>query len=133
MLSKFSLATCFLFGLLLAGCGPRPVTGGTTGTLRAGGELLGEIQVNVHKLEGSTLKLIGFGVTREDGTFQLVQPGAAGNLWLNPGEYRFTVESVGAPYAFPDEYTKPETTPLKTVWPSSGNVLALEIPAQFVP
>lgn len=119
-----------LFAMALAGCdGVKPVTGGTKGTLRCGGELLGETQVNVYRLEGTSLQLAGFGVTNLDGSFELVTNGAKGALRLTPGEYRFTLESAGAPFQFSHEYTQADSTPLKVSW-SAGDVdLKLEIPA----
>lgn len=113
---------------LFTGCGPRPVTGGTPGTLRAGGELLSDIQVNVFQLEGGTWKPIGFGLTGLQGEFALFTPGAQGPLTLIPGNYRFTVESAGAPIFFPPEYAQAETTPLTITWPTSTSLLTLDVP-----
>jgi hypothetical protein len=113
----------------LAGCGGvKPVTGGTIGTLRIGGELLSEIQVTVHEVEGTSMQAVGFGVTDRDGLFELVTNGAHGPLILPPGEYRFTLESAGAPVQIPKEYTQPDTTPLKVSWSGGDDDLNLDVP-----
>jgi hypothetical protein len=113
----------------LLGCGVRPVTGGTKGVLRSGGAPLGDIQVTVHEADGSAWRAVGFGVTAADGTFELVTNGAAGPLWLSPGEYRCTLESVGAPVQIPKVNTLPDTTPLTVTWSVGDLSLNLEIPA----
>ena len=121
-----------VWGLLVlaiacAGCGDvKGVTGGTKGTLRCGDELLSEIQVNVYRTEGNTLEPAGFGVTNDDGVFELVTSGAKGPLRLSPGEYRFTLETAGAPVAFPDSYANPESTPLGVTWSAGDEELELE-------
>ena len=110
------------------GGGARPVSGGTNGMLHSGPTLLSEIQITVHQVEGSATKPIGFGVAGMDGAFQLISPGATGPLQLAPGEYRFTLESVGAPVVIPKEFTQPETTPLKVNWTGSEAKLDFDIP-----
>jgi len=114
----------------LPGCGRvKPVTGGTIGILHAGDDYLSDIQVTVHKVDGSSLQPIGFAVTAADGSFELVSNGAKGALWLSPGEYRCTLESAGAPVQIPKEYAQPDTTPLKVSWSAGDDELNLEIPA----
>ena len=113
-----------------SGCGGvEPVTGGTTGTLHVGRELLSDIQVTIHRVEGGSTEPIGFGVTRFDGSFELMTNGAQGPLWLTPGEYRFTLESSGAPVEFPKQYHQAATTPLKVSRSSAEETLDLKIPA----
>lgn len=110
-----------------AGCGDvKGVTGGTRGSLRCGREQLSEIQVNVYRVEGSALRLEGFGVTNVDGEFELVANGARGPLQLVPGEYRFTLETAGAPIAFPTPYSSAESTPLAVTWSAGDEELELE-------
>lgn len=129
MLPKLSQLVLTLCLLLSLGCGgAHPVTGGTNGVLHSGPTLLSEIQINVHQVGESSTKLIGFGVAGMDGAFQLVSPGAAGSLRLAPGEYRFTLESVGAPVVIPKEFTQPETTPLKVTWTDSEAKLDFDLP-----
>lgn len=112
------------------GCDGSPaVSGGTEGVLRAGAVTLGEIQVTVHRMDGPTPRAVGFGVSGLDGRFNLIQNGAAGPLWLTPGEYRCTVESVGPDMLlFPPQYAKAESSPLKVVWSGTEQALDLDVP-----
>ncbi len=114
----------------LPGCGgSQSVAGGTKGVLKVGGEAISEIQLTVHQVEGGSTKPVGFAVTTADGSFELLKTGASGALWLTPGEYRFTIESIGAPIQFPQEFGQPESTPLKAVWSANNRELTLEGPA----
>lgn len=122
----FCLAVLSLTTLIVSGCGSSSATGGTRGTLRIDGLVLSEIQLTVHRMDGNSTEPIGFGLTMADGTFELLQPGAVGPLWLAPGEYRITLESIGPPIAIPREYTLAETTPLKASWTANDDVLKLE-------
>lgn len=119
-----------LLAIALLGCGgPRHVAGGTTGTLHAGSVQLGDIQVTVHRVTGATTEVMGMGITRSDGRFELVQPGARGPLHLASGEYRVTVESVGpVPLRFPREFGSAEKTPLRVEWTTESSQLDLEVP-----
>ena len=127
MFQKYMLV--MLLVLAAAGCGGvESVAGGTRGTLLADGAPLSEIQITVHHVDGSTTQPVGFGVTAFDGSFELFANGAQGPLWLEPGEYRCTLESVGAPLQIRQEYTQPETTPLKVSWSQTDQSLKLEIP-----
>jgi hypothetical protein len=119
-----------LMTTLLIGCGgARHVAGGTSGTLHAGSVLLGDIQVTVHRVDGTTSEVVGMGITRHDGQFELVQPGAKGPLHLVPGAYRVTVESVGPmPLRFPKEYGSSDRTPLHVEWTAENAQLDLEVP-----
>jgi hypothetical protein len=120
----------FLLTLFLAGCGPQPVTGGTGGTLRFGGTPMSEVQITVHQPAGAGWEAIGFGVATTDGSFELVTSGAAGPLVLAPGNYRCTLESVGAPLAIDPQYAQAATTPLEIAWPTSDGRITIDIPAQ---
>ncbi|MCC9605732.1 hypothetical protein LOC68_21470 [Blastopirellula sp. JC732] len=124
ILASFALVT-------LVGCGPTPVTGGTTGVLTTSGNPLGEMQVNVFRADGLDMP-IGFGTTAADGSFELVQPAAAGPLVLTPGKYRFSVESIGSPVLLPKKYGSATTSPLEVEW-RSDQPLALDIPGLKLP
>lgn len=119
-----------LLTTMLIGCGgPQHVVGGTTGTLHAGSVMLGDIQVTVHRVAGTTPEIVGMGITQASGHFELVLPGAKGPLHLTPGEYRVTVESVGpVPLRFPKDYGSPEKTPLHVKWTADNTQLDLEVP-----
>lgn len=126
---------CMLMILLvvLPGCGGvQPVAGGTTGTLRAGGEFLAEIQITIYQVDGNSFRPVGFGVTDREGWFELVTNGAKGPLWLSPGDYRCTLESAGAPVEIPKEYAQPATTPLKVSWSAGSSELDLDIPTAML-
>jgi hypothetical protein len=109
----------FLFTVsLLSGCSdaPAPATGGTPGTLTFGDGVTSDINITVHRSSAGSFHPIGFGLTDVEGKFILYQTGAAGPLWLDPGDYVFTLESVGPAIAFPKEYLRPQSTPLKLSW-----------------
>jgi hypothetical protein len=129
MLPRSRFVALVVVAAALAGCGVRPVTGGTKGVLRCAGKLRSDIQVTVHQVDGNSTQPIGFGVTTNDGSFRLVKTNASGALWLSPGEYRCTLESAGAPIRLAKEYARPDTTPLKISWSASDSSLDLEVPA----
>jgi hypothetical protein len=123
-----------LWLVVLAGCGgPKPVTGGTPGMLTYRGKLPSDIRVTIHRVDGTASEPIGFGVTANDGTFQLVTNEARGPLRLSPGEYLCTLESVGSPIRIPREYTKPGSTPLKVSWSAADKSLDLDVPEASTP
>lgn len=121
-------AALILCGVLAIGCGPRPIVGGTRGSLRGGEQPLGEVQVSVFASEQGVWTLIGSAITTDDGGFALVTPGAQGPLQLPAGEYRCTLESAGAPIRIPPEYLQPETTPLRVVRSDDAAPLELATP-----
>jgi hypothetical protein len=122
------LLLIFTTGVMLSGCGGvQPTVGGTAGTLSIGDELLSDIQLTVHHVEGQETKPIGFAVTDVDGAYQLMTNGAHGPLHLGAGEYRFTLESAGAP--FKKDYSDPQKTPLKVTWSGDETILTLQVPA----
>ena len=124
----FRLAGLGLMVLLsLSGCGERTVTGGTPGTFTIDGEKYAEIQVTIHRTKGEQVETLGFGVTDEEGKFLLLKNGAAGKLFLEPGEYRVTVETIGPDVAIPNKYLKAETTPLRVVWTGKEEQLSLNV------
>jgi hypothetical protein len=129
MWNKPAIVSLAIIAAALVGCGPQPVAGGTPGVLRAGGNPVSDIQITVYEADGEAWRAMGFGVPGADGAFELVTNGAAGALWLPPGEYRCTLESVGAPVRIPKEYAQVETTPLTVSWSESDEMLTLEIPA----
>lgn len=91
---------------------------------------MSDVQINVYRrTEAGTFESVGFGVPAIDGGFQLYQPGAAGPLWLLPGNYWLTLESAGAPIEIPRDYTTPETTPLRLEWSETDRLVDIEIPA----
>jgi hypothetical protein len=114
------------------GCGPTPVVGGTRGSLRDAGGQLSEMQITVHRSDGGAWHPIGFGVTADDGSFALVTNGAQGPLLLPPGDYRCTLESVGAPVQIPAEYVTADSTPLQVTWSAGSASLDLAVPVALL-
>lgn len=103
------------------------VAGGTRGVLRRAGTGLREVQIHVHR-DGEPTP-IGFGISTEGGTFELYQPGARGPLHLAPGDYAFTLESVGPePIPLPRETGDPQRTPLRKSWTDTDVSLELNLP-----
>ncbi|MCB1513069.1 MAG: hypothetical protein KDJ36_19405, partial [Hyphomicrobiaceae bacterium] len=81
----------------------------------------------IHRVEGEQMKTMGFGVTDAEGKFLLLKNGATGKLFLEQGEYRVTVETIGPNVAIPSEYLKAETTPLRVVWTGKEEQLSLNV------
>jgi hypothetical protein len=126
---RLEIAVLLVLTASLSGCGGvKPVTGGTPGLLHSGSTLLSDTQVTVHKIEGGVSTSIGFGVAGPDGSFELVTNEAKGPLRLAPGQYRYTLESVGTAVVIPKEYTSADTTPLVLPWSADDSRIDLDIP-----
>ena len=129
-----SILAIFLFAIsLLNGCSnaPAPAAGGTPGTLTFGDGVTSDINITVHQNSAGSFQPIGFGLTDIEGRFILYQTGAAGPLWLEPGDYVFTLESVGPSIVFPKEYLSPQTTPLQLSWTADSNSADLTVPQKL--
>jgi hypothetical protein len=120
------LTSCVLLFavVILSGCGVKPVTGGTRGTLSSSGNPLSDVQITLFRNDKG--ELYSFGSGQYSRWRQLVTNGAMGPLDLEPGEYSCTLESVGAPIVIPEEYLRSDTTPLKLDW-KNEETLKLEI------
>ncbi|MBS0260349.1 MAG: hypothetical protein JSS02_00220 [Planctomycetes bacterium] len=117
--------------VLSLGCGgPQPTPGGTIGTLQIAGQPASDMHVTVFDSAEQPLAKLGFGITDQDGAFELFTNEAKGSLWLKDGEYVFTVESAGSPLTIPAEYQQPETSPLRITWSESQQELNLNIPGE---
>ena len=102
--------------------------GGTSGTLRAGDITLPDFEIMVY-LQGTESPL-GMGTTGSDGRFLLFAPNATGPLWLQAGEYAFTLEALGVDSPRIDRtYGDIKKTPLKLKWDPTSKSLDLRIPA----
>ena len=114
---------------LLSGCGdaPAPTAGGTPGTLTFGDGVTSDINITVHRNSAGSFQPIGFGLTDVEGKFILYQTGAAGPLWLEPGDYVFTLESVGPSITLPKEYFSPLSTPLNLSWTADSTSADLKV------
>ncbi len=103
---------CLALSLLLGCQGKQSTPGGTPGVLTMkNGQPLPDIQVSIFS-ESHPNQILGVGVTGLDGTFVLRDPEAHRPLWLAPGKYRLTLESVGSiPLRMPESWSKPSKTP----------------------
>ena len=129
-----SILTVILFTIsLLSGCGdaPSPAAGGTPGTLSFADGVTSDINITVHRNSAGSFQPSGFGLTDVEGKFILYQNGAAGPLWLEPGDYVFTLESVGPSITLPKEYISAQTTPLKLSWTSDSKSADLTLPQKL--
>jgi len=117
-------------GFLVVGCDrPRATPGGTQGTIHCEGVALDSVQVNVFRREGAAFRAMGFGVSGTDGRFQLVRQNADGPLWLEPGDYTFTLESVGpVPLHWSAHFQDPGTSSLRCSWSATDESLDLDVP-----
>jgi len=114
---------------ITAGCRSEGVVGGTTGRLRSEGKPIEGVRLSIDRIDGGHRERVGFGVSQLDGSFRLYQEGAAGPLWLTPGEYSVTLESEGTTVReWPGEFSDPVKTPLKINWSGTEKSLELEIP-----
>jgi hypothetical protein len=84
------------------------------------GEPVLDLQVVVYS--AATGDKAGFGVTGDDGRFELVTEGAQGPAELEPGQYRATIESVGAPVELPPQYLDPLATPVHFDWEEDSEI-----------
>lgn len=117
----------------LAGCGSATtIEAGSTGFLWFGTEMLNDICVVVHRNDGADFQTVGFGTTDNAGHFELLTPDGQEALHLEPGDYTFTLESVGPPVQFPEEYLQPESTPLKVTWTAEMSSLDLVAPEELI-
>ena len=121
-----------VFGCLL-GCGSATVSkDGTAGALWFGTETVGDICVVAHRRDGVRFQQVGFGTTDQSGFFNLLKIGGQDPLLLEPGDYVFTLESVGPQIDFPTVYLQPELTPLKVAWSTGMTMLDLQAPEQLI-
>ena len=120
--------------VVLAGCGggSAPAKGGTPGTLTFGSNVSSDIRVSIHRSVSGGFEVLGFANTAADGTFVLYNSGATEPLWLEPGDYAFTLETIGPPVEFPEEFTRPESTPLKVTWASDMSSIRLDAPPELL-
>lgn len=115
--------------LVSAGCGPTPIAGGTPGVVHVAGGTLADVQVHLHRLEGGLPARVGSGVTNVRGEFDCIRADGSGPLRLEPGDYVFTLESVGpTPLLWPPEYTDASKTPLKKTWAAADTRLEVHVP-----
>jgi hypothetical protein len=127
----FALAVAVV---VLPGCGggASPAKGGTPGKLTFGSAVSSDIKITIHRSAAGGFEELGFANTAVDGSFVLYNSGATEPLWLESGDYAFTLESIGPPVEFPDEFTKPDSTPLKVTWTSDMTSISLDAPPELL-
>lgn len=134
ILRTLKFITPMLMAGFLCGCSgaTSPAKGGTAGALMFGPEVTSDILVTVYKKSDIGFQSIGFGTTAVNGSFILYNNGATEPLWLEPGDYAFTLESIGPPVKFPAPYQKPESSPLHVNWNSEMPSLVLQAPENLL-
>lgn len=123
------IAFLILYLLFQVGCSQNPalVEGGTAGSLVAGETPVPDVEVKIYAVGDSTP--LGFGATNHEGKFRLVLPKGEGPFWLSPGDYVFTLESLGpVPPPLSPAYTNASKSPLKATWQEGDLALDLKIP-----
>ena len=114
--------------VLACGCGrTTELPGGTKGILLVQGMPVEEIQINVFR-QGAASSL-AFGISDYAGRFELRHPESLEAVWLEPGEYKITIESVGEYYLrWPSPYSNPAETPLQHTLSGREEEFRVEIP-----
>lgn len=132
---RFLFVTWVMLNIVwAAGCGGRGTRGGTRGSLRSDRGILPDVEVTVYSGLPEQRVQRGSGVSTGDGTFSLHQPDGKAPLWLEPGEYAFTVQSVGPdPMVFPSEYNDPRRTPLLHTLTGTSDSVDLVLPVPQPP
>jgi hypothetical protein len=111
-----------LIGCLLGCSSPTVSKDGSAGSLSFGTQTLG----------GASFQSIGFGTTDQAGFFHLMKSGGLDPLILEPGDYVFTLESVGPQIQFSEEYLNAELSPLKATWSAESTSLDLKAPEELI-
>ncbi len=134
MTYRWNLFAALLSLLCIVGCStsPAPAKGGTPGMLTFADGVTSDINVTVFRSLDGGYQQAGFGTTGLEGAFVLYQMGAAGPLWLEPGNYVFTLESIGPPIVFSKEFRSPQTTPLKITWNADSKSVDLYVPQKLL-
>jgi hypothetical protein len=92
------------------------------------GSPLSQIELTVYNDEGFLGDAIGYGSVGDDGSFELINVSRTGRLELDPGQYRFTIESVGADILIPERYADPKKTILRVRCEPDAPIM-LEVPS----
>ncbi len=135
IMSKKQIAGPLLILLFtLAGCADQaPTSPGTQGELLSAGGPLPEMKLTVYRVEGQQFTAIGSAVTGWDGRFGLYNLDASEPLWLVAGEYRFTLESAGAPIKVPTKYLKPDSSTLVYHSPGQEQPVTIGVKENLLP
>ncbi len=138
----FSLLTAILCMSLGCGRSHRSTAGGTPGqVVTASGHPLIDVLVRFHShseaqsaekddaQEAKMAEGIAMGSTDLGGNFRLTTPDAKSAVWLTPGRYRVTIESMGSvPYFWNESLNDPRQTPLFLDWNGQPEQIELQVP-----
>lgn len=120
---------------IVVGCGgPKSYQGsGITGTIACQGTPLAEIRIEVFELNTPTPgSPKAFAVSKADGRFELFAEGGK-RPELAAGEYRVTLENLGAPtITFAPAATNAATTPLRCTIVDGKSPIQVEVPAEVM-
>lgn len=90
---------------------------------------MADVQITLSKSVGETKSIVGTGVSRMDGRFELFLPDGTGPLWLDPGEYIVTAESVGStPLVWEEPIGDVLLSPIRLNWVGPERDLIIELP-----
>lgn len=128
----YVLISAYLANMVGCDNAPSAAVGGTSGTLKFEDQVTSDIVITIHRLNGTSVESIGFGTTQIDGSFALYKPGAAEPLFLEPGEYSCTLESVGPSIKLPKDYMTASRSPLKFTWTSEMKSVELIAPKKLL-
>ncbi|MCA9130487.1 MAG: carboxypeptidase regulatory-like domain-containing protein [Planctomycetales bacterium] len=110
--------------VVTTGCSQQGTAGGTRGRLTSDGVPLPQMQVTVFDAHSNS---IATGFTQNNGQFELVSLDGAEPVLLSPGEYRWTLQTVGAEVDIPKRLTDPASSDLAVEW-NEDNEIVLEAP-----
>lgn len=113
-----------------SGCGgTEEIEGGTPGIIHVGSTPLADVHVSVYRPDATASEPLAFGVSDANGRFVLRRRESLEGAWLEPGEYRCTIESAGEfQLHWPAEFQSPQDSPLNVNWSSAEKELDLNVP-----
>lgn len=118
-----------IVGLAMTGCSDvSPVRGGNVGRVTVGGQPWSEVQVTIYRGPANDALKLGFGVTTADGKVELLADEATGPLWLVPGDYLATAESIGPPLEIAPACRDVTKTPLRFTIGGDQDEFSLDVP-----
>ncbi len=98
------------------------------GRVTVGGEAWPEVEVTIYRGEPDDALRLGFGVTAADGRVELLAEEATGPLWLVPGEYLVTAQSIGPPLEIAADCGDVRKTPLRITVSEGESTFTLDVP-----
>lgn len=102
-----SLVLIFLLAVVaFTGCSDVavPISGGTRGTMTSDGKAMSQMELTFYAESVSSELPVAYGMVQSDGSFELVNAARTGEISLEAGRYRVTVESIGAEVNIPPRY-----------------------------